>query len=108
MTGNILTITLKTPHETLLQVAANFKELRLEQNLTQEGLANRSGVSWGSVKRFEGSGQISLQSLLKVSLVLGVLNQFEELGKQSASYKNSLTLDEILKQKKIPKKGSLK
>jgi transcriptional regulator with XRE-family HTH domain len=108
MTGNILSIILKTPHEILLQISANFKELRLEQKLTQEGLANRSGVSWGSVKRFESSGQISLQSLLKISLVLGALDQFEELGKQPETHQNSLSLDEILKQKKIPKKGSLK
>ena len=103
-----MSVNLNTPHETLMQVAANFKELRLEQNLTQEGLAIRSGVSWGSIKRFESTGQISLQSLLKISLVLGALDQFEELGKQSASHQNLFTLDEILKKKKRRKKGSLK
>jgi transcriptional regulator with XRE-family HTH domain len=43
---------------------------RLDKNPTQEGLAKRSGVSLGSLKRFESSGHISLESLLKLALVL--------------------------------------
>ncbi len=103
-----MSIILKSPNDILLQIAVNFKKLRLNQKLTQEGLAKRSGVSWGSVKRFESSGQISLQSLLKIALVLDTLSEFEALGKLKENDFNALSLDEILEQKKKPKKGFLK
>ncbi|MCF6206234.1 MAG: helix-turn-helix domain-containing protein [Sulfurovum sp.] len=47
--------------------------------LTQAELAKRSDVSLGSIKRFESSGQISLESLLKVAFVLECLDGFGSL-----------------------------
>jgi len=44
-------------------------------------LAKRSGVSLGSIKRFELTGQISLESLLKLAHVLNRLNDFELIFK---------------------------
>jgi len=38
-----------------------------------------SGVSYGSMKRFESSGEISLVSLLKVAIVLVCTDAFEQL-----------------------------
>ena len=76
---NILTFILDTPKEIMKDIAAKAKQLRLEQNLTQEGLAVRSGVSLGSIKRFEHSGEISLKSLLDIALVLGRLSDFENI-----------------------------
>ena len=47
----------------------------------------RSGVSLGSVKRFEQSGEISLQSLTKIAIALGVedelLNLFDDVPFES-------------------------
>jgi len=65
------------PHDFLEEIALRHKNLRKQVGLTQNELANRSGVSLGSIKRFESTGQISLESLLKLSLVLGRLNDFE-------------------------------
>ena len=42
-------------------------------------LAARSGVSLGSLKRFEQSGEISLQSLTKIAIALDVENELEDL-----------------------------
>ena len=41
--------------------------------------AARSGVSLGSLKRFEQSGEISLQSLTKIAIALDVENELEDL-----------------------------
>ncbi len=38
-----------------------------------------SGVSLGSLKRFEQSGEISLQSLTKTAIALDVENELEDL-----------------------------
>jgi len=87
------------------QLSARFKERRLLMNLTREGLAKRSGVSMSSLKRFETTGQISLESLLKLSLVLDCLNDFEQIAVQS---KQQITLNELLQDRKVPKRGRLK
>ena len=47
--------------------------------MSQSELSNRSGVSLGSLKRFERTGNISLLSLLKLTHVLGRLDDFESV-----------------------------
>jgi transcriptional regulator with XRE-family HTH domain len=48
---------------------------------TQHELAQRSGVSYASVKRFEQTGDISLVHLLKLANVLNRLLEFDTLFK---------------------------
>ena len=66
----------KTPIDMMHELQDKFKERRKSLGLTQTELATRSGVSLGSLKRFEGSGQIALESLLKLALVLECLEDF--------------------------------
>lgn len=65
-----------TPPEIALALAANVRARRKERRLTQSGLAKLSGVSLGSIKRFENSGEISLKSLLSIAVVLGCEEDF--------------------------------
>ena len=54
--------------------------MRLQRLIKQAfKLADKSGVSLGSLKRFERTGEISLSSLLKIALVLDSLKEFERL-----------------------------
>lgn len=69
----------KLPKDILLETAAKHRYLRKQQKLTQLELAERSGVSLGSIKRFEQTGKISFESLLKVAHLLGRLSDFEQL-----------------------------
>ena len=66
----------KTPTDVMHELSAKFKKRRKSFGLTQTELATRSGMSLGSLKRFEGSGQIALESLLKLALVLECLGDF--------------------------------
>jgi len=66
----------KNPIEIMQELKAKFRERRKSLGYTQNELATRSGVSLGSLKRFERSGQISLESLLKLALVLECLGEF--------------------------------
>ncbi len=77
----IMTYLLKTSQEVQKELSNKFKQKRLDKNLTQEGLSERSGVSLGTLKRFENTGEISLQSLLKIALILNVLDEFDDLLK---------------------------
>ncbi len=54
-------------------------QLRKRKKISQKELAARSGVSLGSVKRFEQSGEISLQSLTKLAIALEVEGELESL-----------------------------
>ncbi len=67
----------KNPNDMMQELKAKFKERRRMLGYIQKELATRSGVSLGSLKRFESSGQISLESLLKLALVLECLDDFE-------------------------------
>ena len=69
----------KSPNDIMQELKIKLKKKRKQLRLTQQDLATRSGVSMGSVKRFEGSGQISLESLLKLAFVLECLGDFEKV-----------------------------
>lgn len=65
--------------ETAKAIAGQMRKLRISRNLTQQNLAARSGVSFGSIKRFETQFEISLGNLLRIALVLDALGPFREL-----------------------------
>lgn len=57
------------------------KTLRKNEGWSQEELAERSGVSLGSVKRFETKGKISYESLLQLLYTLNYLESFNSVLK---------------------------
>jgi transcriptional regulator with XRE-family HTH domain len=69
----------KLPSDILKEVADRHRKLRKTLKLSQGELAERSGVSLGSIKRFESSGQIAFESLLKLAFILNCLEDFDKL-----------------------------
>lgn len=69
----------KTWTEINNDIAQKIVRLRKRKKITQKQLAARSDVSLGSLKRFEQSGEISLQSLTKIAIALDVENELEDL-----------------------------
>lgn len=69
----------KSPLDVQLETAEKIKKLRKLEKYSQANLAERSGVSLGSLKRFERTGQISLESLIKLANVFGRLDDFNSL-----------------------------
>jgi len=78
----------KKPFDILIDLAEKHKVLRKQVGLTQSELAKRSGVSLGSIKRFELTGQISLESLLKSVLILNRIGDFELILNSDSNLKN--------------------
>lgn len=70
---------LQTPFDVQRELAARAKARRLELNITQAELAERSGVSLGSLRRFETTGEVSLRAFLELAFVLGELKEFSAL-----------------------------
>lgn len=69
----------KTWNEIDNAIANRMVKLRKRKKITQKALAAKSGVSLGSIKRFEQSGEISLQSLTKLAIALEVEGELDTL-----------------------------
>ncbi len=74
----------KQPREVMLELASKIRTIRKAKKWSQAALADRSGVSLGSLKRFETQGEISLISLLKLAHTLGRLEEFNDLFQPTA------------------------
>ena len=61
----------ETAEEINLKLAKRVRTIRKRRKLSQELLSIKSGVSYGSIKRFENTGNISLLSLTKIAIALG-------------------------------------
>jgi transcriptional regulator with XRE-family HTH domain len=93
ITDTMISINIKTPCEIKKEIANKARDLRLKLNLSQKTLSEKSGVSYGSLKKFEQTGQISLESLLKLALILGCIHDFTRLFVQTTI---ALSLDELI------------
>lgn len=75
----MVSINMNTPQEMLKIIAEKTKAKRLSLDLSQQTLSEKSGVSYGVLKKFERTGLISFESLLKLALGLGALKDFERV-----------------------------
>ena len=69
----------KEYEETNMKIAKRIKQLRKNKRMSQTMLAEKSGVSFGTIKRFEKKGEISLSSLIKLASVLKCEKELENL-----------------------------
>lgn len=93
LSDTIISFIMKTPGEMATYLAQQARSERLRLNFTQKTLSKRSGVSYSVIKKFEQTGKISLESLLKLSLVLDSLDDFELLFSKKS--KPFLTLKDL-------------
>ena len=70
---------LYAPSDVALELAKRLKAIRKRKKITQHQLASRSNVSYASLCRFEQTGLISLESFIKLSMELGVIDEVREL-----------------------------
>ena len=72
----------ETPSEIDKELAKRVKNIRKRKGYTQEELALKSNVSYGALKKFEQTGEISLKSLTKIALELDIARDIKELFTQ--------------------------
>ena len=70
--------------------------IRRRRKITQKQLAARSNVSYASLKKFEQTGEISLISLTKIAMELGLADEIRALFTQPAY----LNIDEVINDEK--------
>jgi len=82
----------ETAEELDMKLAQRVRNIRRRRKISQEELSRMSGVSYGSVKRFEATGKISLLSLTKLDMA----DELRELFTQ-VPYRN---IQEVIDERK--------
>lgn len=82
----------KTPNEIAKELVEKIKQHRKKLKISQAQLATKSGVSLGSIKRFESKYEISLNSFIKILIALNLEQDLENLFTQ----KNYNSIDEVI------------
>ena len=70
------------PEEINLALAQRLSRIRTRRRLSQKQLSEKSNVSYGSLKRFETTGQISLLSLTRLCVALDCVDEIRNLFTQ--------------------------
>ena len=82
----------KTPNDIAKELVEKIKQHRKKLKISQAQLASKSGVSLGSIKRFESKYEISLNSFIKILIALNLEQDLENLFTQ----KNYNSIDEVI------------
>lgn len=72
----------ETPDEITMTVANNTRKLRKRLKISRQKLSEISGVSYGSIKRFEETGNISFLSLTKIAMALDAVADIKKIFSQ--------------------------
>lgn len=84
----------ETPEEIDLALAGRLSGIRKRRKMTQQQLSAKSNVSYGSIKRFETTGQISLISLTRLCVTLDCADEIRKLFTNVAY----ASIDEVLRE----------
>ena len=77
----------ETAEELDKNLALRVRKIRKRRKISQQKLTDLSGVSYGSIKRFETSGQISLLALTKIAMELDMADELRNIFSQ-VPYRN--------------------
>ena len=100
MTDIDILLNQSNPNYLAKKISDNSKKKRIKLNFTQQELAERSGVSLSSLKRFEQKAEISLASLLRIAIVLDATETMISLFSEN----NPTNLDDYIKENVIIEK----
>ena len=86
----------ETAEELDEKIAGRVRNIRKRRLISQKRLSEISGVSYGSIKRIETTGQISLIHLTKIAMALDIADELRNIFSQ-IPYKN---IEEVLNETK--------
>lgn len=64
------------------EMAGDFRQRRIEKNLTRVQVAEKSGVAVSNIVRFEQKGLISLKNLIAIAMTLGYISEIKNVFSQ--------------------------
>ena len=86
----------ETAEELDMKLAERVRNIRKRRSISQQKLAIMSNVSYGSIKRLETKGQISLINLTKIAMALGIADELRNTFTQ-VPYRN---IEEVINEGK--------
>ena len=86
----------ETAEEMDLALARRVAKIRKRRGISQKRMSELSGVSHGSIKRFETTGQISILSLTKIATALGCADALRHLF-EDVPY---TSIEEVIRERK--------
>ena len=88
-------LTTHIPSDSPKEIGHNIRDQRLRRNWTQKTLSQKSGVSLSTLRKFEQTGKISLESFVQLCFCLGILDDVMK----STELKNDefTSMDQVLK-----------
>lgn len=96
----ILSVIPPNTNDICMSIANRVKQRRLELNLTQIGLCKIANINVSSYRRFEHTGKISIESLVRIALAMKKDEDFDSLF-ATPIYSN---IDDILNDEKRKKR----
>ena len=101
-TANILSVLdaymMETAEDIAMKLANDFRQRRIEKNLTREQIAQMAKISLSNVARFEQKGLISLSNLIALAMALGYTTEVKNIF-QSPKYATMEELTQIRRNK---------
>ena len=91
--------------EIIAELGLRLKAVRLSQSLTQADLAEQAGVSTGTVKSLERTGQSSVASLVRVVRALGLIDQLQALFALKVQSIAEMEQAQLAKRQRAPRKA---
>ena len=75
-------LSIKSTAEVASDLASRIRARRLQRTWTQAETARRAGLKLPTYVLFERTGKISLLRLLKILELLGILEEFDRIGRE--------------------------
>lgn len=102
--AKILDFNLASQEEICLELGRRLRVKRLLKKLKQSELALRAGVSVGTVKNLESKGQSSIETLVRVVVALGLVDDLSQLFESRFQSIAEMEQMERLASKSIPRR----
>jgi transcriptional regulator with XRE-family HTH domain len=97
-----LMVAFLTPAKAQQQLARNMQARRVATGLTQAGLSARSGVALGTLRKFERTGAASVETVIKILMVVGGLQDvIHASAPEDAAFHS---IDDVIKAERKPKR----
>lgn len=88
----MMNLSLIKPDEVVKLLCTRLRQERLSQQMTQAEVAARAAVGVGTLSNLEAGRSVAFDSVVRVAMVLGRLNELEQLFRPQLN-----SLDDILR-----------
>ncbi|EML5729851.1 helix-turn-helix transcriptional regulator [Pseudomonas aeruginosa] len=98
-----MNLSLTQPDEVVKLLCTRLRQERLSQQMTQAEVAARAGIGVGTLSNLEAGRSVAFDSVVRVAMVLGRLNELEQLFRPQLD-----SLDDILRYERGAKRQRVK